>query len=198
MASIRYPVFRTGPRILAPRERLPICSITHTAIRAHTTYHWSSHVKSPRDQERTRPFHESEKQQWRFDTSSIDFAYMPKHTLEEATPPEVMRIPLLPHNFLPPRTDQGLEEAVDNVVRPEISTVSANSTHIESPSAMSEVTDNDAIDLDPYDLTNKVMAAATKTAKDTTGQISREAGTVRQLWSGLLDDIFGSRRVSRA
>lgn len=122
---------------------------------------------------------------------------MPKHTIEEATPPEIMRIPLLPHNFLPPRTDQGLEEAIDNVVRPEISTVSANSTHIESPSAMSEVTDNHAIDLDPYDLTNKVTAAATKTAEDTMNQI-RNAGTVRQLWSGLLDDLFGSRRVSKA
>lgn len=126
----------------------------------------------------------------------MDFAYMPQHTLEEATPPEIQRIPLLPHNFLPPRTDQGLEEAVDRVIRPQISTISANSTHIESPSAISEVTDNHAIDLDPYDLTNKVTAAASRTAEDAMDTI-KEAGTVRRLWSGLLDDLFGSKRLSR-
>lgn len=151
---------------------------------------------SPRERG-IRPFHESEKQQWRSDTSSIDFAYMPQHTLEEATPPEIMRIPLLPHNFSPPRTEQGLGEAVEDVVRPEISLVSANGTHIENPSAMSEVTDNLAIPLDPYDLTSKVTAAATKTAEDAMEKI-REAGTVRELWTGLLDDIFGSRRLSKA
>lgn len=144
-----------------------------------------------------RPFHESEKQQWRYDTSSIDFAYMPQHTLEEATPPEIMRIPLLPQNYFPPRMEQGLEDAVESVIRPEISLVSANSTHIESPSAMSEVTDNQAIDLDPYDLTNKVTAAATKTVEDAIGKI-KDVGTVRELWGGLLDDLFGSKRGSKA
>lgn len=122
---------------------------------------------------------------------------MPQHTLEEANPPEIMRIPLLPQNFFPPRTEQGLEEAVESVIRPVISLVSANSTHIESPSAMSEVTDNHAMDLDPYNLTNKVVAAATKTAEDAMGKI-KEAGTVRELWSGLLDDLFGSKRITKA
>ncbi|KAI4176978.1 MAG: hypothetical protein LQ348_005912, partial [Seirophora lacunosa] len=117
---------------------------------------------------------------------------MPQHTLDEAAPPEVMRIPLLPHNFFPPRAEQGLGEAIDDVIRPEISLVSASSTHIESPSAMSEVTDNHAVDVDPYDLTNKVTAAATKTVEDAMNR-RREEGTVRELWSGLLDDLFGSR-----
>ncbi|KAL8907896.1 MAG: hypothetical protein Q9207_001133 [Kuettlingeria erythrocarpa] len=122
---------------------------------------------------------------------------MPQHTLEESKPPEIVRIPLLPQNFFPPRTEQGLEEAVESVIRPEISLVSANSTHIESPSAMSEVTDNHAIDLDPYNLTNKVAAAATRTAEDAVDKM-REAGTVRELWSGLLDDLFGSKRMTKA
>ncbi|KAL8932368.1 MAG: hypothetical protein Q9211_006355 [Gyalolechia sp. 1 TL-2023] len=41
---------------------------------------------------------------------------------------------------------------------------------------MSEVTDNHAIDLDPYDLTNKVTAAATRTAEDAMDRI-KDAGT---------------------
>lgn len=119
---------------------------------------------------------------------------MPQHTLEEATPPEIIRIPLLPHNFFPPRNAEGLQGAVDSVVRPEISTVSANSTHIESPSAMSEVTDNHAIEIDPYNLTSKVTVAAANIAKVP----AREASAMRELWGGLLDDLFGPRRVSKA
>ncbi|KAL8660499.1 MAG: hypothetical protein Q9202_006494 [Teloschistes flavicans] len=114
---------------------------------------------------------------------------MPQHTLEEATPPEIIRIPLLPHNFFPPRNAEGLQGAVDSVVRPEISTVSANSTHIESPSAMSEVTDNHAIEIDPYNLTSKVTVAAANIAKVP----AREASAMRELWGGLLDDLFGPR-----
>ncbi|KAL8693685.1 MAG: hypothetical protein Q9218_001542 [Villophora microphyllina] len=157
------------------------------------TYRWYQYAKSPRDHER-RPFHKSQKQQNRFDASSIDFAYMPQHTPEEGTPPEVLRIPLLPHNFFPPRTTRGLQEAVESVVRPEISTVSANSTHIENPSAMSEVTDNHAMKLDPYDLTSKVTAAATSIAE----LPAKETGAMRDLLSGLLDDLFGSKRVPKA
>lgn len=123
---------------------------------------------------------------------------MPQHTLEEAAPPEIQRIPLLPHQQSTiPRAEEDLGEAIDSVIRPEISTISANSTHIESPSAMSEVTDNHAIDLDPYNLSSKVTAAANRTAEDALDKI-KEAGTVRQLWSGLLDDLFGSKQVSRA
>ncbi|KAL8833680.1 MAG: hypothetical protein Q9170_004125 [Blastenia crenularia] len=62
---------------------------------------------------------------------------------------------------------------------------------------MSEVTDNHAIDLDPYNLTDKVTAAANKTAEGAMDQI-KEVGVVRQLWSGLLDDLFGSKRLSKA
>ncbi|KAL8798716.1 MAG: hypothetical protein Q9182_006449 [Xanthomendoza sp. 2 TL-2023] len=113
--------------------------------------------------------------------------------LEEAAAPEVIRIPRLPHNF----SKTNHEEAEERVVRPQISLVSANSTHIESPSAMSEVTDNHAAELDPYDLTNKVTAAASMMAETPLEKI-REAGTIRQLWSGLIDDLFGSKPISRA
>ncbi|KAL8731317.1 MAG: hypothetical protein Q9166_003541 [cf. Caloplaca sp. 2 TL-2023] len=140
-----------------------------------------------------RPFHESPKQQNRFDQSSMDFAYMPQHTLEEAAPPEVVRIPLLPHNF----SKTSYEEAVESVVRPQISLVSANSTHIESPSAMSEVTDNHAVDLDPFDLTSKVTAAASQMAEAPMEKI-REAGTMRELWGGLMDDLLNSKPMPRA
>ncbi|KAL9031025.1 MAG: hypothetical protein Q9196_000926 [Gyalolechia fulgens] len=195
MAS--YMVFSRGPRILGPHVPLVLPRQKVLSTLLFICYLDKLTESDSRDQERVRPFHEWEKQQWRFDTSAMDFAYMPQHTLEEVTPPEIMRSPLLPHNSSTAHTDPGLEETVNSVIRPEISTISADSTHIESPSAMSEVTDNHAIDLDPYDLTNKVTAAATRTAEDAMDKI-KEAGTVRQLWSGLLDDMFGSKRLSKA
>ena len=85
---------------------------------------------------------------------------------------------------------------MESVIRPEISTVSADSTHIASPSAMSEVTDNHAIELDPYDLTAKVAAAAKKMGELPADKL-REAGVVKELWMGLLDDFMG-RKVGRA
>ena len=154
-------------------------------------------MDSPREQKSMRPFHESQKLRNRYDTSSIDFAYMPQHTLKEDAPPEIMRIPLLPHNFFPPRETQAHQEAVESVVRPQISTVSANSTHIESPSAMSEVTDNHAIELDPYDLTNKVTAAAAKIAEMPLSSVKR-VGVMRELWTELCDALLGPKRVSKA
>ncbi|KAL8787775.1 MAG: hypothetical protein Q9195_007606 [Heterodermia aff. obscurata] len=121
---------------------------------------------------------------------------MPQYELIQEAPPEVMRIPLLPTNFFPSRSSHAHQEAVESVIRPEISTVSADSTHIASPSAMSEVTDNHAIELDPYDLTAKVTAAAKKMGELPADKL-REAGVVKELWMGLLDDLMG-RKVGRA
>ena len=117
---------------------------------------------------------------------------------EASASPEITRIPLLPDNYAPIRThDIHQENAIEPVARPEISTVSADGTHIDSPSAMSDVTDNHAIELDPYDLTSKVTAAAKKMASFPIDQL-REPGMIERLWSGLLDDLLGSRKPARA
>ena len=131
------------------------------------------------------------------DSSTIDFVLMPQYELVHEPPPEIMRIPLLPTNFFPARRSAAHQEAVEPVIRPEISTASADSTHIDSPSAMTEVTDNHAIDLDPYDLTAKVNAAAKKMGELPAEKL-KEAGVIKELWMGLLDDLLGSRKVGRA
>ena len=130
------------------------------------------------------------------DSSPIDFAFMPQYTVIEPKQPEIMRIPLLPNNFFPSRTSEA-QEAIEPVIRPEISTVSADSTHIASPSAMSEVTDNHAIELDPYDLTSKVTAAAAKMTGMPVEKL-KEPGVVKEIWNGLLDDLLGSKKMARA
>lgn len=130
------------------------------------------------------------------DSSTIDFAYMPQFEWEETSPPEIMRIPLLPDNYSA-HHDRESPEPVEPVIRPEISTVSADSTHIDSPSAMSEVTDNHAIELDPFDLTSKVTAAAAHMASLSEDKL-KEPGVIQELWSSFLDDLLGSKKVAKA
>ncbi|KAG6994037.1 hypothetical protein G7Y79_00048g084330 [Physcia stellaris] len=128
------------------------------------------------------------------DTPAIDYVLMPQYELVPQSPPEVLRIPLLPTTFSPSRSGRAHMETVESVIRPEISTVSADSTHIASPSAMSEVTDNHAIELDPYDLTAKVTAAAKKMGELPVEKL-KEVSVVKELWTGLLDDLMGGSDV---
>ena len=121
---------------------------------------------------------------------------MPQYALETPSQPEIFRIPLLPHNFSPPRENAVLQEAVEEVIRPEISTVSANGNYVVS--AISEVTDNHAIEINPYDLTRQVTMAAMRVVDDVKIGMAREESIVREIWSGMLDDFFGSSKLGRA
>lgn len=106
-----------------------------------------------------------------------------------------MRTPILPFNSTAPARS---DEALGSVIRPEITTTSANGTHIESPSAMSDVTDNPGhTDLNPFDLTNTVTTAASK-ATGVPIERLQEPGVVKELWNGLLDDILGPRKKAKA
>jgi len=132
------------------------------------------------------------------DSSTIDFAYMPQFELQTSDQGEILRVPILPTNSTAPGRSGEADEAV---IRPEITTVSASGTHIDNPSAMSEVTDNHAIDLSPYDLTDKVTNAATAAASKVTGISETELkdpGIFQSLWSGLLDDVLGVKKLAKA
>ena len=123
---------------------------------------------------------------------------MPRFEIEPHSYPEIVRIPLLPDNSSPLRNDEhdAVRQVFEVVVRPQISTVSADGTHIDCPSAMSEVTDNHSIELDPYDLTGKVAAAAAKVAGMPVEKM-KESGVVAELWHGLLDDLLGSKKLAK-
>lgn len=132
------------------------------------------------------------------DYSTVDSCYMPRFEIEEQVYPEIRRIPLLPDNYSNDDAKAARQEAMtETVVRPEISTVSADGTHIDCPSAMSEVTDNHAIELDPYDLTNKVKAAAAATMESMRLEELKEPGVLAELWNSLLDDLLGSKKLAK-
>lgn len=131
------------------------------------------------------------------DNCTIDSAYMPQFELRPATEDYELRVPLLPDNFYPARKSATHQEALEPVMRPEISIVSGDGTHIASPSAMSEVVDNHAMDLDPYDLTAKVQAAASKIVGIPVEKLN-EPGLLKELWNGLLDDLLGAKRADKS
>lgn len=89
---------------------------------------------------------------------------------------------------------------MESVTRPEILTVSANGTHIDNPSAMSDVVDNHAADIDHFDLTKHVTNAASKvvdTASTGTDHVEQQDGfgdSMRNLWAGFLDDVLGEKK----
>ena len=120
-------------------------------------------------------------------------------TEHNGTPlPEVTRIPLLPNSDPPPPGRENSDEApIGRVIRPEISIVSGDGTQLDMPSAISEVTDNHAAELDPYDLTSKVAAAASKAPGQATKK-PEEPGSVKAIWNGFLDDLFGERKPPQA
>ena len=123
---------------------------------------------------------------------------MPQDTLSAPSQPETFRVPLLPDNVTPPleHTKNAHHDVhMEAVTRPQIRTISADSTHIDSPSAMSEVIDNHTVDVDVFDLTSKVKnAAAMKVTK--VAEMGAERGVVGNLVNGIMDDVFGPKRTA--
>lgn len=75
-------------------------------------------------------------------------------------------------------------------MRPQIVTASADSTHISSPSPMSEMHDNGDVAIHHIG----ELAASAATAIKTSGQ--EEISMARQLWNGLVEDLFGRRKAA--
>ncbi|MCJ1283390.1 hypothetical protein MMC26_002718 [Xylographa opegraphella] len=146
------------------------------------------------------------------DSSTIDFAYMPQFTLGQTSPPEIMRIPLLPDNYEPLRHSIAHQEAMEPVIRPTIETASADSSNVVS--AMSEVTDNDSVEIDMFgefwlqssrhrpssltsslisDLTKQVGKAAKGMMENNVENVKKSGGMMREVWSGFVDDLLGKK-----
>ena len=132
------------------------------------------------------------------DQSTIDFAYFPREINEAAALTFAIQVPILPNNYSERGSSRLQEPVMESVIRPEIFTVSANGTHIDNPSAMSDVVDNHAAEIDHFDLTKHVTNAANKAADAGTEQIESNAEDLREIWEGLMENVFGKRKASHA
>lgn len=78
-------------------------------------------------------------------------------------------------------------------MRPQVYTVSGGAGDI-SASPMTEVVDNHSVDIDPFSLTETVGKSrfGEELKKQQNG--TSEPGVVRELWSGFLEDLLGSKQ----
>lgn len=133
-------------------------------------------------------FQTSAPKQAAHDTSTIDFFYFPEapKTAQETSFAK-LRVPLLPDNYAPDRSANSAHavETLDTAVpSPEIHIVASHPEQV-LPAAMSEVVGNDGLDVDIGDLTSGFSSAKPEEKK--------ESGVLQELWSGLVDDIFGAK-----
>ncbi|KAI9664464.1 MAG: hypothetical protein M1821_005910 [Bathelium mastoideum] len=123
------------------------------------------------------------------DSSTVDFAYLPRIDAESASSTDAdeahVRLPLAPDaSGRSPRAALADEDAA--VHRAEISTSSADIPH--HVASMAEVHDNSAAAIDYHSLADVMSGAASKLRG-----AAAEEGTVRQVWNGFLDDLLGPR-----
>ncbi|KAL5342550.1 hypothetical protein BJX70DRAFT_394766 [Aspergillus crustosus] len=123
------------------------------------------------------------------DSSTVDFAYFPTIT-ENHTSSEVA-VPILPDIY----THYDAARPSDSPMKPQVYTVSGDGENV-SASAMSEVVDNDSVEIDPFSLTEAVGKA--RYAAELKSQQNGGTGAVHQLWSGFLDDLLGPKQQSPA
>ncbi len=77
-------------------------------------------------------------------------------------------------------------------MKPQVYTVSGDGAEI-SASPMSEVVDNDSVDIDPFSLTEAV-GKSRYAAEVKRQQNGDNTGVVSELWNGFLDDLLGPKQ----
>lgn len=163
------------------------------------TDHFSPSESTPRREFNTTQAHKAVG-----DTSTIDFAFLPKLFEAEWGPqPAQIRVPILPH------IDSDDAEAVlekypqldaaaggyqdtpghDTLMKPQISAVNE-----DSASAMSDVHDGNHATEMSVEILTALTETVGKSARQFVDQLQdKDETTIRKLWDGLLDDILGPK-----
>ncbi|KAF2846370.1 hypothetical protein T440DRAFT_458753 [Plenodomus tracheiphilus IPT5] len=118
------------------------------------------------------------------DSSTIDFAFIPEFNGELQVEPEKLRVPILPWAEPSAAVKQEFTEKEESVMTPQIHTVAADGTHIHAPSAMFDMTDSNQIDY------KGMVEQAASTLSE---PLEKGSGMVRQILTGLVDDILGPK-----
>ncbi len=125
------------------------------------------------------------------DSSTIDFFTFPEIPDEPSVNPYGnLRVPLLPDNYSPDRSANSAHavEVFDApLAKPEIHIVAAHPERV-APAALSEVVGNDGLDVD--------LSTLTKGFDSTPMKALKEPGIIKELLSGMVDDIFGPKKVA--
>jgi hypothetical protein len=130
-------------------------------------------------------FHTSRSAPARYDTSTIDYAVLPAlyNSEPESSSSDIIRVPLLPDtHFLPIGVETHAPEQADTpLAAPEIVVIAADPSRV-MPAALTEV---EGMGVDGVELRFMHDDAA---ADDAESQ-----GMLKDLWKGLVDDVFGEK-----
>ncbi|CEL02638.1 hypothetical protein ASPCAL03804 [Aspergillus calidoustus] len=137
----------------------------------------------------TRSFNTSRSLKAVNDTSTVDFAYMP--SISESSVTTDVPVPILSeiYNQYDPTNPSSAP------MKPQVYTVAGDGADV-SASPMSEVVDNDSVEIDPFSLTEAVGKSRYAAAQKQQNGSETGPGVVKELWSGLLDDILGPKQSS--
>ncbi|EMD60176.1 hypothetical protein GGP41_009565 [Bipolaris sorokiniana] len=192
-----------GPRLLGPRLTVRQLSMTGSTsssslLTTDKPYgsnrsrgpirlsgeHSAAVSEAPETANNVRRFNTSRSRKAVGDSSTLDFAYIPGFDPETRSAPLGIRVPILPWADV-----QGHSAESEGVVpmQPTIYAVGSDGTHIHSPSAMSDTTDNNSFGY--QSIANSVASKFSATRQE--GE-----GMARQIWNDLVDDIVGPKRGS--
>lgn len=123
------------------------------------------------------------------DNSTVDFAFLPTnldHAIHDSS--FNMRVPILPdaYHVGAVATNPIVAAQPTPVMKPEVYSVSG-SQDIRAPSPIIEVLESTSMDVDPASLAETVSRAAAKMVEEG----KQEAGSLKGVWKGLVDDVFG-------
>ncbi|RDW57021.1 uncharacterized protein DSM5745_11594 [Aspergillus mulundensis] len=124
------------------------------------------------------------------DSSTVDFAYMPS-IAETNNASREMPVPILPEMH----THLESSGSSESPMKPQVYTVSGDGVNV-SASPMSEVVDNDSVEIDPFSLTEAVGKSRYAAELKSQQQQSETKSVASELWNGLLDDLLGPKQQS--
>lgn len=165
---------------------------------------------SPSQVPSVRTFNTSRADKAVHDSSPVDFAYLPKLFSEEfAVRPAQIRVPILP-NILSDDAEERLERFPDleaaaggyqgsdggefRIMQPQIETASQKTG--SEMSHMSDVGDGHTTEMSIDTLSQLSNILGNNAQKFVEMVKDKDEGTIRKLWSGFLDDVFGAKQGS--
>ena len=120
--------------------------------------------------------------------------------LHSAAPAPGPRIPILPDLYdhaQPTLTTPTAATGSHPPMKPQVHTV-AGATGDVAASPMSEVVDNESVDIDPFSPTETVgRSRFGEMLQRHSGSASGEKGVIRELWGSMLDDLLGPKQQLR-
>ncbi|KAL4938991.1 hypothetical protein BDV06DRAFT_199729 [Aspergillus oleicola] len=119
------------------------------------------------------------------DASTVDFAYMPSIAAESTSTDAPIPILSEVYTHYDPTNPSSTSP-----MKPQVYTVSGDGANVFA-SPMSEVVDNDSVEIDPFSLTEAV--GRSRFAAELKSEQGKASGVVSELWSGFLDDLLGPK-----